>query len=88
MARSPTSPRSSSSSTSRSTVAPATCTQLLARLNTLVTGLNAHTDDIDRVLDGMDRLGSALAADAPSLSRAIDDLTPAITTLQRRSAPT
>ena len=56
---------------------------LLSQLNTLVTGLNAHTDDIDRVLDGMDRLGSALADDAPVLSRAIDDLTPAITTLAR-----
>ena len=60
--------------------------QLLSRLNTLVTGLNAHTDDIDRVLDGMDRLGSALAADAPVLSRAIDDLTPAIATLSGQRA--
>ena len=59
---------------------------LLARLNTLVTGLNAHTDDIDRVLDGMDRLGGALAADSPTLSRAIDDLTPAITTLRGQRA--
>ena len=59
---------------------------LLARLDTLVTGLNAHTDDIDRVLDGMDRLGGALAADAPTLSRAIDDLTPAITTLRGQRA--
>lgn len=59
---------------------------LLARLDTLVTGLNAHTDDIDRVLDGMDRLGSALAADAPTLSRAIDDLTPAISTLRGQRA--
>lgn len=56
--------------------------QLLAQLDTLVTGLNAHTVDIDRVLDGMDRLGSALAADSPTLSRAIDDLTPAVTTLR------
>jgi phospholipid/cholesterol/gamma-HCH transport system substrate-binding protein len=60
--------------------------QLLARLNTLVTGLNAHTDDIDRVLDGMDRLGGLLAADAPTLSHAIDDLTPAITTLRGQRA--
>ena len=60
--------------------------QLLTRLNTLVTGLNAHRDDIDRVLDGMDRLGSALAADAPVLSRAIDDLTPAIATLSGQRA--
>ncbi len=59
---------------------------LLARLDTLVSGLNAHTDDIDRVLDGMDRLGSALAADAPTLSRALDDLTPAITTLRGQRA--
>ena len=59
---------------------------LLARLDTLVSGLNAHTDDIDRVLDGMDRLGGALAGDAPSLSRAIDDLTPAITTLRGQRA--
>jgi phospholipid/cholesterol/gamma-HCH transport system substrate-binding protein len=59
---------------------------LLARLDTLVTGLNAHTDDIDRVLDGMDRLGGALAADAPSLARAIDDLTPAISTLRGQRA--
>ncbi len=59
---------------------------LLSQLNTLVTGLNAHTDDIDRVLDGMDRLGSALADDAPVLSRAIDDLTPAITTLSGERA--
>jgi phospholipid/cholesterol/gamma-HCH transport system substrate-binding protein len=56
--------------------------QLLARLDSLVTGLNTHTVDIDRVLGGMDRLGSALAADSPTLSRAIDDLTPAITTLR------
>jgi phospholipid/cholesterol/gamma-HCH transport system substrate-binding protein len=60
--------------------------QLLARLNTLVSGLNNHTEDIDRVLDGMDRLGSRLAADAPTLSRAIDDLTPAITTLRGQRA--
>jgi phospholipid/cholesterol/gamma-HCH transport system substrate-binding protein len=59
---------------------------LLARLDTLVTGLNAHTDDIDRVLDGMDRLGSSLAHDSPTLSRAIDDLTPAITTLSGQRA--
>jgi phospholipid/cholesterol/gamma-HCH transport system substrate-binding protein len=59
---------------------------LLARLDTLVTGLNAHTDDIDRTLDGMDRLGRALADDAPTLSRALDDLTPAISTLRGQRA--
>ena len=59
---------------------------LLARLDTLVTGLNQHTSDIDRVLDGMDRLGSELAGDAPTLSRAIDDLTPAIRTLRGQRA--
>ncbi len=60
--------------------------QLLARLETLMRGLNAHTDDIDRVLDGMDRLAGSLARDAPTLSRAVDDLTPAIRTLAGQRA--
>lgn len=59
---------------------------LLARLDTLVSGLNAHTADIDRVLTGMDRLGGELASDSPALSRAISDLTPAISTLRGQRA--
>ncbi len=59
---------------------------LLQRLDRLVSGLNAHRRDLDRVLDGMDALARSLADDAPVIARGIDDLAPAVRTLRRQRA--
>lgn len=51
---------------------------LVARLDHLLTGLNAHTAEFDRVLDGLDVLGGQLAEDSDRIVAAVDELRPAI----------
>lgn len=57
---------------------------LVARLDSTMRSLNAHTDDIDLTLDGLDRLSTALAADAPVLSKAVTELSPTVRALARQ----
>lgn len=57
---------------------------LLARLDHTMRSLNAHTDDLDLTLAGLDRLSTALAADAPVLSRAVTELSPTVRALARQ----
>ncbi|MDP2775591.1 MAG: MCE family protein [Nocardioides sp.] len=57
---------------------------LVGRLDSSLRSLNAHTDDIDLTLAGLDRLSTALAADAPVLSKAVTELSPTVRALARQ----
>lgn len=63
-----------------------TVRRVTARLDTLLTGLNDHTAQIDAVLTGMDRLGVGLARDADVIATSVKTLSPAIRAMaeQRR----
>lgn len=56
---------------------------LLGQLDILVTDLNAHRDDLDHALDGLDELTRLLAKDSASLIDSTRQLTPAIRELDR-----
>lgn len=57
---------------------------LVARLDSTMRSLNAHTDDIDLTLAGLDRLSTALADDAPVLSKTVTELSPTVRALARQ----
>ena len=56
---------------------------LLGQLDVLVTDLNAHRDDLDTALDGLDRLSGLLAKDSDSLVASTQQITPAIQELNK-----
>lgn len=56
---------------------------LFGQLDTLVTDVNAHRDDLDTALNGLDRLSGLLARDSDSLISSTQQLTPAIRELNR-----
>lgn len=55
---------------------------LLSGLDRTLTDLNAHTDEFDRALRGVNRLSRRLADDAPYLVQAVRDLRPAVRALE------
>lgn len=58
--------------------------QLLTRLDSVVTSLNAHTPLFESTLDHIDSVSTQLAQDTPALMDAVDVLTPAITALSEQ----
>lgn len=58
--------------------------RLLHRLDRTVTGLNQRTQRIDSVLDHLDALTTSLAHDSGTISRAVEEITPAVTVLARQ----
>lgn len=55
---------------------------LMDRTAQVMADLSARTDDFDRTLRGLDRLGRSLAADSPFLLRAVEDLSPTVRALE------
>src|SRR3546814_8376620 len=53
----------------------------MGRLNSVVTGLNDHTELFESSLDRIDTVSQQLAKDTPGLVDAVDVLTPAITAI-------
>ena len=51
---------------------------LVRRLDSVVTSVNTHRDDIDAALDGLDRLSAQLADDTDSIAASAEALAPAI----------
>lgn len=51
---------------------------LVRRLDSVVTSVNAHRDDIDAALDGLDRLSAQLADDTDSIAASAEAFAPAI----------
>jgi len=54
---------------------------LVRRLDSVVTSVNAHRDDIDAALDGLDRLSAQLADDTDSIAASAKALAPAVRSL-------
>jgi phospholipid/cholesterol/gamma-HCH transport system substrate-binding protein len=61
-----------------------TVRHLIGELDTLVTSVNDHRDEIDTALDSLDRLAGLLAEDTDSLMTSVEELTPAIERLDAR----
>ncbi|NYG60165.1 phospholipid/cholesterol/gamma-HCH transport system substrate-binding protein [Nocardioides daedukensis] len=55
--------------------------ELMGRLNSVVTGLNDHTELFESSLDRIDTVSQQLAEDTPGLVDAVDVLTPAVTAI-------
>jgi phospholipid/cholesterol/gamma-HCH transport system substrate-binding protein len=58
--------------------------ELLANLNTFVSGLDSHRDDITRALGNVDKLSGSLAARSDEISGVLQDLGPGIDVLARQ----
>jgi phospholipid/cholesterol/gamma-HCH transport system substrate-binding protein len=54
---------------------------LLGNLNTLMSGLNAHSSDITQALDGVNRLSATLAAQKDQIAGVLTDLGPGLQVL-------
>lgn len=59
---------------------------LLSKVDTVVTGLDQHRDDITKALDGMAKLAKTLDDRKTQITDAIDDLTPGIGVLAEQRA--
>ncbi|MFE5732137.1 MCE family protein [Streptomyces sp. NPDC056528] len=57
---------------------------MLRRVNTLVTDLDAHRDDITRALDGVNRLSATLAGRKKDIGTVLTGLSPGLRTLENQ----
>ncbi|MFD3804317.1 MCE family protein [Streptomyces sp. NPDC058611] len=57
---------------------------MLERVNTLVTDLDAHRDDITRALDGVNRLSATLAGRKEDVGKILTDLSPGLKSLEEQ----
>ncbi|MFD3778756.1 MCE family protein [Streptomyces sp. NPDC058612] len=57
---------------------------MLERVNTLVTDLDAHREDITRALDGVNRLSATLAGRKEDVGKVLTDLAPGLKTLEEQ----
>lgn len=57
---------------------------MLERVNTLVTDLDAHRDDITRALDGVNRLSTTLAGRKEDVGKILTNLAPGLKTLEEQ----